>query len=167
MNPKPIYLTKSLFKTALECPTKLYYQNPKNGYFNKKKDNEFLEALANGGHQVGELAKFKYHDDPVGASITVTERNHQAAVAATRNLLGASDRAVIAEAALQVDKLFARVDILIKDDQKNTVELLEVKSKKVTEKQVKNRFKNRNGYEKELIDLKRSFSDDCSVGGAQ
>lgn len=148
MNPKPIYLTKSLFKTALECPTKLYYQNPKNGYFNKKKDNEFLEALANGGHQVGELAKFKYHDDPVGASITVTERNHQAAIAATRNLLGASDRAVIAEAALQVDKLFARVDILIKDDQKNTVELLEVKSKKVTEKQVKNRFKNRNGYEK-------------------
>jgi len=118
MNPKPIYLTKSLFKTALECPTKLYYQNPKNGYFNKKKDNEFLEALANGGHQVGELAKFKYHDDPVGASITVIERNHRAAVAATRNLLGASDRAVIAEAALQVDKLFARVDILIKDDQK-------------------------------------------------
>ena len=64
-----LYLTKSRFKLALECPTKLYYANSKNGYFDKNKDNDFLQSLADGGNQVGELAKFKYHPDPVGAAI--------------------------------------------------------------------------------------------------
>jgi len=50
------YLTKSKLKLALECPTKLFY-NSKKEYPAKKIQDTILEALANGGFQVGELAK--------------------------------------------------------------------------------------------------------------
>ena len=50
------YLTKSRFKLATECPTKLFYTG-KQEYANTSLDNPFLEALADGGYQVGELAK--------------------------------------------------------------------------------------------------------------
>ena len=56
---KPRYLTKSRFKLALECDTKLFYTN-KNEYPDKKVDDPFLEALAEGGFQVEELARI-YH----------------------------------------------------------------------------------------------------------
>ena len=50
------YLTKSRFKTAYECPRKLYYLEHKE-YGNKNTEDEFLAALAEGGFQVGALAK--------------------------------------------------------------------------------------------------------------
>lgn len=50
MGPSP--LSKSRFKLAIECPTKLHYAKRENGYRNKNEDNDFLEALADGGHQV-------------------------------------------------------------------------------------------------------------------
>jgi len=53
------YLTKSKFKLATECPAKLFYTD-KSEYINNKIDNPFLEALADGGYQVGELAKYYY-----------------------------------------------------------------------------------------------------------
>jgi hypothetical protein len=46
-------LTKSRFKLALECPTKLFYTGKKE-YPDKKIEDPFLEALAKGGFQVGE-----------------------------------------------------------------------------------------------------------------
>ena len=48
---KPRYLTKSRFKMALECPTKLFYTAKKN-YANQKMDDPFLLALADGGFQM-------------------------------------------------------------------------------------------------------------------
>ena len=51
------YLTKSRMKLGLECPKKLYYYDD---YRNQDSGNEFLEILAEGGYQVGELAKY-YH----------------------------------------------------------------------------------------------------------
>ncbi len=54
MKQSPRYLTKSRFKLALECPTKLYY-TAKAEYGNTKEHDEFLQALAEGGFQVGEL----------------------------------------------------------------------------------------------------------------
>ena len=56
---KPRYLTKSRFKMALECPTKLFY-TAKQDYANQKKDDPFLLALADGGFQLGDLAKHYY-----------------------------------------------------------------------------------------------------------
>tara|TARA_B110000091_G_C13574446_1_gene373814 strand:+ start:444 stop:662 length:219 start_codon:yes stop_codon:yes gene_type:complete len=63
---KPRYLTKSRFKIATECPTKLFYTGKKE-YPNTMLDDPFLAALADGGHQVGELAKHYY---PNGFDIT-------------------------------------------------------------------------------------------------
>ncbi|MDP7197800.1 MAG: DUF2779 domain-containing protein, partial [SAR202 cluster bacterium] len=59
MRQKPFYLTKSRFKSALECPTKLFYTS-NDDYANTMDEDEFLMALAEGGFQVGELAKY-YH----------------------------------------------------------------------------------------------------------
>lgn len=50
-------LTKSRFKLATECPTKLFYTHKKDEYADQALDDAFLEALAEGGFQVGELAK--------------------------------------------------------------------------------------------------------------
>ena len=56
----PRTLSKSRFKSALECPTKLYYYGKKKKYANQMAENEFLMALAEGGFQVGELAKYSH-----------------------------------------------------------------------------------------------------------
>ena len=58
------YFTKSRFRLALECPTKLYYGANKSEYANQSIDDPFLMALAEGGYQVGELAKYLFCDDP-------------------------------------------------------------------------------------------------------
>ncbi len=46
----PRYLTKSLFTTALECPTRLYYTR-KPEYPSVKDEDGFLQSLAEGGMQ--------------------------------------------------------------------------------------------------------------------
>jgi hypothetical protein len=129
-------LTKSRFKLALECPTKLYYANQGEVYQDKSSDNGFLAALADGGHQVGALAKFRYHPDPIGQAITVEENGYAAAVAQTQRRLREPGRVVVAEAALSHESYFARVDLLIKDDANKRIELIEVKSKSVKEKDI-------------------------------
>lgn len=139
---KKRYLTKSRFKMALECPTKLYYSVESNGYFDKNKDNDFLQALADGGNQVGELAKFKYHPNPVGDAITVETLEYEAAVTQTNAKLSLPGRVVIAEAALLHAPYFVRVDILIRDQEAKTIDIIEVKSKSVSDNLVAARFKN-------------------------
>ena len=139
---KKRYLTKSRFKMALECPTKLYYSAESNGYFDKNKDNDFLQALADGGNQVGELAKFKYHPNPVGDAITVETLEYEPAVTQTNAKLSLPGRVVIAEAALLHAPYFVRVDILIRDQEAKTIDIIEVKSKSVSDDTVAARFKN-------------------------
>ena len=53
-------LTKSLFTTSLGCPRKLYYAMHKELYDNANSENDFLRALAEGGIQVGALARHYY-----------------------------------------------------------------------------------------------------------
>jgi hypothetical protein len=137
------YLTKSRFKMALECPTKLHYSVESNGYYDKNQHNDFLQALADGGNQVGELAKFKYHSDPIGQNITIEPLEYELALEQTRAKLSQPERVVIAEAALLYAPFFVRVDILIQDKDAKTIDLIEVKSKSVTDATVTARFKNR------------------------
>jgi Domain of unknown function(DUF2779) len=147
-----LYLTKSRFKLALECPTKLYYANPRNGYFDKNRDNDFLQSLADGGNQVGELAKFKYHPDPVGSAITVEALDYEKALADTEAKLSQPGRVVIAEAALRYETFFVRVDILIADKNKKVIDIIEVKSKSVGEDEIAARFKGaRGGYKSDWL----------------
>ena len=121
MAAAPRYLTKSRFKMAMECPTKLFYGGKRDIYADASLDDDFLATLAEGGYQVGALAKVMH---PEG--IEVTETGHAEAVARTSELL-ALDRVTIFEAAIAAGDLFVRVDILRKDGAK--VELIEVKAK--------------------------------------
>ncbi len=116
----PRYLTKSRFKQALECPTKLYYTG-KPEYLNNSLDDSFLAALAEGGYQVGALACLMY---PGGAEVDAL--GHEAQVQQTQELLQ-RDEVTIYEAALEAQGLFVRVDILRKRGQ--SIELIEVKAK--------------------------------------
>ena len=125
-NNRP-YLTKSRFKLALECPTKLFYAGEGKTYFDKNDGNDFLSALADGGNQVGELAKFKYHDDPVGQAITIEPLGYALALSQTAEKIAMPGRVVIAEAALLYGNFFVRVDILIQDPEQKTIDIIEVK----------------------------------------
>ena len=116
----PRYLSKSRFKLALGCETKLFYTNKKE-YPDQKIDDSFLESLAEGGFQVGELAKM-YH--PGGVEIALG--NYDDMVDETNKLL-AQDKAIIYEATVKYNNLFVRVDVLVKDG--NNIDLIEVKAK--------------------------------------
>jgi hypothetical protein len=115
------YLTKSRFKLAVECPTKLFYTGKPKIYRDTKQEDSFLQMLAEGGYQVGELAKCHY---PEGVEVEATD--HLGALAQTALLLQ-QDRAVVFEAAIAFGNFFVRVDILVKDG--NRYQLIEVKAK--------------------------------------
>jgi hypothetical protein len=114
------FLTKSRFKVGIECPTKLYYLD-KPEYANKNRENSFLEALAEGGFQVGALAQLYF---PSGVEITAKDKNQ--AVSETKSLMS-EDKSTIFEAAFQHDNLFLLADIIEKN--KKSIRLIEVKAK--------------------------------------
>ena len=116
----PRYLTKSRFKLGLDCPAKLFYTG-KQQYPDTSEDDAFLEALAEGGYQVGALAKCYYPD-----GIEVPERGYDIPLQKTRELLSRKN-VVVFEGAFQYKNLFIRADIIEKKG--NTISLLEVKSK--------------------------------------
>ncbi len=116
----PRYLTKSRFKLALDCPAKLFYTGKKQ-YPDTSENDAFLEALAEGGYQVGALAKCYY---PGG--IEVPERGYDLPLQKTNELL-AKNNIIIFEGAFRYRNLFIRADII--DKKGNDVDLIEVKSK--------------------------------------
>jgi hypothetical protein len=92
----PRYLTKSRFKLAVECPTKLFYYGKSREYRDAMAENDFLAMLAEGGYQVGTLAKLRY---PGG--IEIEGLNHAAAEAQTSEYLK-RDNVVLFEPAIRV-----------------------------------------------------------------
>ncbi len=115
-------LTKSRFKLGLECPNKLYYTKKKD-YADTKISDTFLEALAEGGFQVEELARMHY---PNGVLIEGNDWDYQLLWEQTQELLK-QENVIIYEAAFLIDGLFIRTDVLVK--QGNNIELIEVISK--------------------------------------
>ena len=120
MRQPPYYITKSRFKLALECPTKLFYTR-KDEYADQNKEDEFLMALAEGGFQVGELAKY-YH--PGGHDITA--QGYQKPLDETNKLLE-QENVIVYEAAIQFDTFFIRADVLVKTG--DQIDLIEVKAR--------------------------------------
>ncbi len=114
------YLTKSRFKLALECTTKLYYNDNKQ-YANKAFEDNFLKELATGGFQVGALAQCYF---PTGVSINTLD--HQDAYSQTLSLLQ-QEYVTIFEAAFLYENCFIRADLVVKKG--NTIQLIEVKAK--------------------------------------
>jgi hypothetical protein len=115
------YLTKSKFVRALDCPTKLYYKQHKE-YKSTLEDNDFMQALAEGGLQVGELAKLYF---PGGHDIPMMQEKSKS-LSETDALLQ-QDEVTIYEAAIQHMQCFVLVDVLQKKG--NRLDLIEVKSK--------------------------------------
>lgn len=115
-------LTKSKFKLACECPTKLYYLD-KSQYANQLMDNSFLKALAEGGYQVEALARCYF---PEGKF--VTSENNESSVAATGKYLN-EDSITLFEAAVEYQNYLIRTDILIKHN--NNLKLIEIKAKSI------------------------------------
>ena len=114
------YLTKSRFKLAVECPRKLFYSG-KREYRNTKQEDTFLQSLADGGFQVGELAKRLY---PGG--IEITAKGNAEARAATAELLQ-HENVTLFEPAIAHGNLLVRADVLIKTG--SSLKIVEVKSK--------------------------------------
>ena len=104
----------------MECPAKLYYEG-KPEYSNHKLKDSFLYALAEGGFQVGALARCYF---PNGYQIETLD--YDEAIRQTGELLK-QDKVIIYEAAFHSGNFFIRVDILIKNGQ--DIELVEVKAK--------------------------------------
>ena len=116
----PRYLTKSRFTLALECPTKLHYIG-KPDYANHRAENSFLQALAEGGFQVGELVKCYY---PGGQEILGLD--YESAEKETEQLMNQENVTLFAPA-IRHHNFFIRIDVLIKEGFE--LELIEVKAK--------------------------------------
>lgn len=117
----PLPFTKSRFRLALGCPTKLHYAANPALYPSNKADDGLLQSLAESGMQIGEYAK-RLHPD----GIEVTEHGHAAQLARTAEFMR-RHTVTIFEAAFTADDLFIRTDILRKRGQQ--LELIEVKAK--------------------------------------
>ncbi len=115
------YLTKSRFKIALACPTRLEYALNGKRFHNANEADPFMQALADGGHQVGALAKLHY---PNG--LDCTERGTDAAFVQTQQWINRGE-AVIFEAALKAGHKFIRVDVL--ELTPSEIRIIEVKAK--------------------------------------
>ena len=113
-------LSKSDYKIARTCATKLYFKEL--GYPNADAEDDFLALLAEGGYMVEVLAKLRYPD---GITMAYDGGSEEAA-RATREALRA-ENVTLFEATLISGGRLARVDILVK--RANTFDLIEVKSK--------------------------------------
>lgn len=115
------YLTKSRFKLAMECPTKLYYSGRSKEYRDAMSEDAFMAMLAEGGYQVGELAKARF---PNG--IEIEGFDHIKVAKQTQEYLQ-QDKVVLFEPAIMFGSFFVRIDILVKNGKH--FELIEVKAK--------------------------------------
>jgi len=137
----PRTLSKSRFKSALECPTKLYYYGKKKEYANQMAENEFMMALAEGGFQVGELAKYSHPccEDMGNCGHQIQSLTYHESLAETAKYIH-NENVILYEPAVAFENLFIRIDVLEKNG--NEVELIEVKAKSYDSKKG---FRNKNG----------------------
>jgi len=142
---RPRYLTKSRYRMACECPTRLYYTKKPKKYKDNGLDDPFLQALRDGGFQVGELARQYYGKGALIDTLDEAEALQQTATEmAKRN-------ALIFEAAFLYQNLFIRADIVQKTG--DTVRLIEVKSKSIRPNDPRDSMLKKDGLPKSEWDL--------------
>ena len=112
------YLSKSEFKLAMSCPTKLAYK--KAGLKSSTEFDPYMNYLSDGGYMVGKMAQLYY---PEG--IEIKGNTEQCLAQTAEELL--KDKVVLFEPAIQVNNKLVRIDILVKNG--NQFQLIEVKSK--------------------------------------
>ena len=131
------YLSKSDFKVARTCATKLYYR--KLGYPSTRDDDQYLQFLADGGYMVEAIAKLLYAE---GIEVGF-DKGPEESAAETMRLLQAHDTITLFEATLIFGQKLARADILRK--QGNDFELIEVKAKLIDSSAEANPFRSAKG----------------------
>src|SRR6184192_666757 len=127
------YLSKSHFKVARTCATKLYYK--KLGYPSIRDDDQYLQFLADGGYMVEAIAKLCH---PGGIEIGF-DGGPELSFEGTMVAIKANEVATLFEATLIWENRIARVDILEKSG--NSLRLIEVKAKSVDTSTGKNPFR--------------------------
>ncbi|HEY3935407.1 MAG TPA: DUF2779 domain-containing protein [Gemmatimonadales bacterium] len=113
-------LSKSDYKLARTCSTKLYYREK--GYPQRTDDDPMLRLLAEGGYMVEQLARLFFPDGRALEYGRDAERDWDE----TRRAL-AAERVTLFEATLLSNRMLARVDVLRKTG--NVFDLIEIKSK--------------------------------------
>ena len=113
------HLSKSDFKVAHTCPTKLWYK--KHDFPTSTDQNEFMKLLANGGFIFGKLATLLF---PEGVEI---EGKMEKAIRTTEEKLATNENITLFEPAISINDQLVRVDILQKIG--NVIRVIEVKSK--------------------------------------
>lgn len=116
---RTVYLTKSDFKRARECPTKLYYK--KNKYPSRLDDDPYLAFLADGGFMVETMARALY---PEGETVG-DWGNPRKAHGQTETLVKGGNGTWFEPTVVHGPYLI-RIDILRRSG--TTLELIEVKS---------------------------------------
>lgn len=120
MTHYPHTLSKSDFKLAMSCPTKLYYREKR--YPDNLADDPYLQMLAEGGYMVEQLAKQLFDD-----GVTLNYRGGaEKASAETMQYLNTGEPVTLFEATLLEGLRLARVDILRRSA--SGFDLYEVKS---------------------------------------
>jgi hypothetical protein len=117
----PHTLSKSDFKLAQSCPTKLYYRELK--YPDNQAANEYLQMLAEGGYMVELLAKQLF---PEGITVPYGKRPVAESAQETRAHLDREGGVTLFEGTLFDGYRLARVDVLRRGP--NGFDLYEVKS---------------------------------------
>ncbi len=116
-------LTKSKFVLGCECATRLFYTGKSQLYPDNSTVDPFLAALAEGGMQVGALARCYFPDGTLVDTLVEAD-----ALEETRALLE-REHVTIFEAAIVLENLLVRVDVLVKRG--DLLELIEVKARSV------------------------------------
>lgn len=132
------YLSKSLFKNALDCRTKLYYASNNHLYKDNRNEDPFLKAIAEGGFQVGELAKC-YHPTGIEIDSSLNEEDNFKEVVKQLK----KTNVTLFEGNLIFGKFISRFDILIRKG--NVLKLIEVKSKSYINELGLDQFLNKRG----------------------
>jgi hypothetical protein len=152
------YLSKTDFKIARTCATKLYYR--KLGYPSTRDDDEYLQFLADGGYMVEAIAKLLYAE---GIEVGF-DKGPEESAAETMRLLQAHDTVTLFEATLIFGQKLVRVDILRK--QGDQLELIEVKSKLIDTSEGTNPFRGgerQNHFRLAAVSGRRGVSIQCSA----
>ena len=128
-----LHLSKSDFKIARTCATKLYFKKLR--YPSERDDDDYLLFLADGGYMIEAIAKLLH---PAGIEIGF-DNGPEASAQETMKALQANDSVTLFEATLIFEGCLARVDILKKIG--NRFELIEVKAKSVDTSKAGNPFR--------------------------